>query len=152
MRVSCQCGSVNFDTPQSKPLALYHCHCTQCQKQSASAFGTSAIFPAEGIFPLSPDLQSKLRVWTRPTKEGRTTDGYFCNICGVRVLHRKRNADGSETSNVSVKGGLVDGLDWSQGEHIFTDTAVFPIPPGAIRWEGTPASFGKEKSSETPNE
>lgn len=100
MKVSCQCGSVGFDTPQSKPLALYHCHCTQCQKQSASAFGTSAIFPAEGIFPLSADLQSKLGVWTRPTKEGRTTDGYFCKACGVRVMHRKRNADGSERSMV----------------------------------------------------
>lgn len=45
---------------------------------------------------------------------------------------------------VSVKGGLVDGLDWSQGEHIFTNTAVFPIPDGARKWEGMPDSFGKE--------
>lgn len=45
---------------------------------------------------------------------------------------------------VSVKGGLVDGLDWSQGEHIFTETAVFPIPSGATRWEAMPDSFGKE--------
>lgn len=100
MRVSCQCGSVEFDTLQSKPLALYHCHCTQCQKQSASAFGTSAVFSAEGIFPLSAELQSKLQVWSRPTIAGRRTDGYFCKSCGVRVMHRKRNADGSETSKV----------------------------------------------------
>lgn len=103
MRVSCQCGSVEFDTLQSKPLALYHCHCTQCQKQSASAFGTSAIFSTGGIFPLSAELQSKLQVWSRPTIAGRRTDGYFCKSCGVRVMHRKRNADGSETSKVCKK-------------------------------------------------
>lgn len=45
---------------------------------------------------------------------------------------------------MSVKGGLVDGLDWSQGEHIFTNTAVFPIPAGARSWEGEPDTFGKE--------
>lgn len=138
MRVTCQCGSVDFDTTQDKPLEVYHCHCTHCQKQSASAFGTSAIFPAEGIFPLSPDLQSKLQVWTRPSKEGRTSTGHFCKTCGCRVMHRIKNADGCERPTVSIKGGLVEGLDWSSAEHIFTSTAVFPIPEGARRWAGTP--------------
>ena len=39
---------------------------------------------------------------------------------------------------MSIKGGLIDGLDWSQGKHIFTGTAVVQIPPGVERWEGTP--------------
>lgn len=65
-------------------------------------------------------------------------DCYFCSTCGVRVMHRTRNADGSTRPTVSVKGGLVDGLDWSQGKHIFTGTAVVPIPEGVERWEGTP--------------
>lgn len=140
MRVSCQCGNVDFDTPQSKPLAVYHCHCTQCQKQSASAFGTSAIFPADGIFPLSLDLQAKVQAWTRPTTEGRTSTGYFCKVCGCRVMHRIKNVDGLERPTVSVKGGLVDDLDWSSAEHIFVGTAVFPIPDGATRWEGLSGS------------
>lgn len=114
MNVTCQCGSVSFKIPQDKPLALYHCHCTQCRKQSASAFGTSAIFPVDGIFPLSPELEAHLQLWTRPAKEGRTTLGYFCKTCGVRVMHRTKNADGVERSTVSVKGGLVDGLDCEQ--------------------------------------
>ncbi len=63
MEVQCQCGAVSFTTPTPEPIALYHCHCTQCRKQSASAFGTSAIFSAEGIFPLSPDLEAKLGTW-----------------------------------------------------------------------------------------
>lgn len=45
MDASCQCGSVTFKTPLEKPLALYICHCTECRRQTSSAFGTSAIFP-----------------------------------------------------------------------------------------------------------
>lgn len=138
MKVTCQCGSVEFDILQTSPLALYHCHCTQCQKQSASAFGTSATFSAEDVFPLSQDLHAKLQLWTRPANEGRTLDCYFCKACGVRIIHRVRSADGEEKLTVSIKGGLISGLDWSQGKHIYTETAVVPIPCGVEKWEGAP--------------
>lgn len=138
MDVKCQCGLVAFKTPTPEPLNVYHCHCIECQKQASSAFGTSAIFPADGIFPLSPELKANLRVWTRPSKEGRTVDCYFCKECGVRILHRIREADGQERSTVSIKGGLVEGLDWSKAGHIFARSAVFPIPETAVRYEASP--------------
>ncbi|KAK3314192.1 Mss4-like protein [Apodospora peruviana] len=138
MKVQCQCGAVSFETPTPAPTAVYHCHCTECQRQSSSAFGTSAIFPANGLFPLSADLQAKLGCWTRPAKEGRTMDCYFCNACGVRIMHRIRNADGQERPTVSIKGGAVKDLDWSEATHIYTRSAVVPIPPGAEKYETTP--------------
>lgn len=45
MNGSCQCGAVTFTTPTPQPVELWHCHCTDCRKQSGSAFGTSAFFP-----------------------------------------------------------------------------------------------------------
>lgn len=45
MNASCQCGAVTFKTPLPQPLALYICHCTECRRQTGSAFGSSAIFP-----------------------------------------------------------------------------------------------------------
>ncbi len=45
MDARCQCGAVAFKTPLPKPLAIYICHCSQCRRQTSSAFGTSAIFP-----------------------------------------------------------------------------------------------------------
>ena len=60
MNVSCQCGSVRFKTPTPAPIDLFHCHCGECQKQSSSAFGTSAIFPVAGLFPLEAKLESQL--------------------------------------------------------------------------------------------
>jgi hypothetical protein len=138
MDVSCQCGSVKFKTPATKPLALYHCHCTECRKQSASAFGTSAIFTASPLFPLSSELQQKLNFYTRPTKSGGEMNCYFCPTCGVRVIHRGRKADGSEKEMISIKGGCIDGLDWSGAQHIYTRSAVVPIPADSRRWEASP--------------
>ncbi|KAK3689724.1 Mss4-like protein [Podospora appendiculata] len=138
MKVRCQCKAVSFETPTPAPLSVYHCHCTECQLQSASAFGTSAVFPAAGLFPLAPDLQAKLGCWTRPAQEGRTLDCYFCKVCGVRVMHRIRNADGKERSTVSIKGGLVEGLRYEGAKHIFVRSAVVPIPDGVEKFEAAP--------------
>ncbi|KAK4113146.1 hypothetical protein N656DRAFT_644348 [Canariomyces notabilis] len=138
MEVSCQCALINFTTPTASPLSVYHCHCTQCRVQSGSAYGTSAIFPAAGIFPLAPDLSSNLGVWTRNAKEGRTMDCYFCKRCGTRVMHRIRQADGTERETVSIKGGLVKGLQWKGAMHIYTESAVVDIPEGVKRWEREP--------------
>lgn len=142
MDVKCQCGTISFHTPTPQPMALYHCHCLECRKQSASAFGTSAIFPADGIFPFSDDLASNLGLWCRPGGEesaGKSImDCYFCKVCGVRVMHRIRGEDGVAKGTVSVKGGCVEGLSWEGGKHIFCRSAVVPIPEGAERWEGSP--------------
>lgn len=136
MEVTCQCGTVSFTTPTAAPLTVYHCHCTECRKQSSSAFGTSALFPAAGLFPLPPALSAKLGVWTRPAGEGRTMDCYFCRVCGVRVMHHVRERD-----TVSVKGGLVKGLRWAGAAHIFTRSAVVDVPAGVERWEGGPPAM-----------
>lgn len=148
MQVACQCGAVSFTTPAPAPLGLHHCHCTECRKQSASAYGTSAVFPAAGLFPLSADLAAKLGLWTRPANEGRTVDCYFCKDCGVRVMHRIREADGSERETVNIKGGLIEGLEWKGASHIFTKSAVVDIPDGVKTWEGEPEDKPWLKSSD----
>ncbi len=38
----CQCGTVRYEITDD-PVALYVCHCRECQKQSSSAFGISVI-------------------------------------------------------------------------------------------------------------
>ncbi len=150
MDVKCQCGTVAFKTPTATPTSgVYHCHCTECQKQSASAFGTSVLFPAEGIFPLSEDLKSKLGMWNRPTNEGRTMDCYFCKRCGARVVHRVRGPDGKERDTIVIKGGLIEGLDMKGATHIYVRSAVVEIPEGAVKWDTMPEPYqalgGNEK-------
>lgn len=120
-------------------MKLYHCHCTECQKQSASAFGTSAIFTSEGMVPIPEELEEKLSVYSRTGEEsGGRIDCYFCTKCGVRVMHRTRDTEGSERGKIVIKGGCIDGLDWKGGVHIYTRSAVVPIPEDAEQYEGAP--------------
>ncbi|KAK0657238.1 glutathione-dependent formaldehyde-activating [Cercophora newfieldiana] len=121
MDASCQCGAVAFKTPLPKPLALYICHCSECRRQTSSAFGTSAIFPKFEI----PDT-TLLSCYTRSTSNGQTLNCYFCKQCGTRLIHATPGKN-----VVSVKGGCIDGLDWKAAIHIWTKSAMVPIPEGS---------------------
>ncbi|GAW17781.1 hypothetical protein ANO14919_072480 [Xylariales sp. No.14919] len=141
LTVRCQCGRVSFPTPTAAPLTVYFCHCTECQKQSSSAFGTSAIFPAAGLFPLSPELESKIKKYTRDTDKGNKMDCYFCTECGSRLFHRLVGKDGTPRPTVSIKGGCVERLDWSHGSHIYVRSAVMKIPDDWERYETVPPNL-----------
>ena len=41
----CRCGQVHFEV-KSKPLITMACHCTGCQRMTASAFSLSALYPS----------------------------------------------------------------------------------------------------------
>jgi hypothetical protein len=78
----CQCGAVRYAI-SAEPLAVYVCHCRECQKQSASAFGISVLVPRDA-FRVE---RGEVRIWSRPTDSGRTLDCMFCAECGSRVWH-----------------------------------------------------------------
>ncbi|KAL7897004.1 Mss4-like protein [Trichoderma sp. SZMC 28014] len=135
MDARCQCGAVSFKTPLPEPLALYICHCSECKKQTGSAFGTSAIYPR---FKL-PETEN-LNCYARPTASGETLYCYFCRLCGTRLIHL------AQSQNVlSVKGGCIEGLDWSKAIHIWTKSAMVPIPEGTESYSerSSSAEFGQ---------
>jgi hypothetical protein len=137
MNGSCACGAVTFTTPTSKPMSLFHCHCIDCRKQSSSAFGTSATFP---FFSVAED--PAVSFFVKNCDSGRKKRCYFCMKCGSRIIHATI-VKGGQPATVSVKGGLLDGLDWSGAIHIYCRSAVVPIPEGAERWDGEPG-LGKK--------
>ncbi|KAH7378305.1 Mss4-like protein [Pyrenochaeta sp. MPI-SDFR-AT-0127] len=138
MNGSCACGTVKFTTPTSKPTLLFHCHCIDCRKQSSSAFGTSAIFPFFRV-----DDNPSVSFFVRQCDTGNKQRCYFCKECGSRIMHMYILDDGNPAT-VAVKGGLLEGLDWSGGKHIFCRSAVVPIPEGVERWEAEP-DFAEKK-------
>ncbi|KAK3988496.1 Mss4-like protein [Cladorrhinum sp. PSN332] len=155
--LSCQCGHITLKTPpRSLLLGMAHCHCALCQKQSASAFGTSIYFPSSSVFPLSPELQSKLSVYKHNDSEsGNTMHCYFCPKCGVRIMHMGVKPDGEVRELMSFKGGLVDDreLDWTSGDlgqvkHIWTKSAVMPLAEGWECYEKYPDGPGLTKEAE----
>jgi hypothetical protein len=126
----CQCGAVRYEIAR-EPLAVYVCHCRECRKQSASAFGISLLVPKDA-FRL---LQGEVRTWSRRTDSGRTLDCMFCPACGSRVWHASPGA-----ATVTVKGGSLDRpVDLAGAVHIWTSRKL----PGVVIPEGA-AWFAEE--------
>ncbi len=107
----CQCGAVCYEIAGS-PVALYVCHCRECRKQSASAFGISLIVRRIDF----RFTKGSTRRWSRKTDSGRILHCAFCPDCGSRLVHE----GGPERDVISVKGGSVDQpLDLSEAVHIW---------------------------------
>lgn len=127
----CQCGAVRYGVTVNR-LTAYACHCLECQKQSASAFGISVPVPSAGF-----QILGAMKVWRRPTDSGAFTDCWFCEACGTRLYHQGHR----ETDWVTLKGGSLDRADLlTPAAHIWVkrkqpwvvlpaDTPVFETQP-----------------------
>jgi hypothetical protein len=106
----CQCGAARYSIG-APPLAFYFCHCSECQKQSSSAFGQSLQVEAAAV-----TFTGELRQYSRPTDSGGTIDCFFCPQCGSRVYHRTPGAE-----LLTIKGGTLDERSWLMpAGHIWT--------------------------------
>ncbi len=124
----CQCGAIRFRLTVT-PKRVYCCHCTECRRQSSSAFGISVIVPSDGMEVQRGEPQ----VWTRPTASGDMLDCAFCSECGSRLWHRAAEC-------ISVKGGALDNVP-EPTAHIWLDSKLpwVVIPDGVERWAQEPA-------------
>ncbi|KIW21155.1 hypothetical protein PV08_01735 [Exophiala spinifera] len=133
MQGRCQCDAVRFTTPVPNPFKWFVCHCLECRRQSSSAFGISAIFPAFDIRAAATKGGDEIGVFTHSnTASGNTKTCYFCKRCGTRFMHH-----GHGGANVAVKGGCLDDVDGdclASATHIWTKRALMPIPEGAESW------------------
>lgn len=128
----CQCGAVRYEF-FGAPVKLFVCHCRECQRQSASAFGIGVFVPRER-FHLT---RGTPKFWSRPTDAGNTLECAFCPDCGSRLWHQRVG----NTETVSIKGGSLDEpIDLASAVHIWT-TRKLPgiiIPQGAVQFPGQP--------------
>lgn len=137
MDASCQCGAVTFTTPTSQPTHFWICHCTECQKQSGSAFAASAFFP----FFEPPTSNADLGKWTRKCDSGNTLICYFCKVCGARLIHQTQTPDGQNEDSTTVRAGALDSredLPWTSAPHIWTRSALVGIPKGVMTYPEEP--------------
>lgn len=137
--VTCQCRYISFRTPTTRPLRIACCHCTSCRKQAASAFGSSAFYPTDSfISNLPQEVKDRLQLFTVTADSGNKKHCYFCPECGVRLYAHSHKPDGTPVGIVSIKAGCVEGLEWKDVIHIWTKSAVVPIPEGVKQYEKGP--------------
>ncbi len=121
---SCQCGEIGYQST-GEPLALYICHCQECRKQSASAFGISLDVPRAN-FRIT---QGTPKYWSRPTDSGKTIRCAFCPTCGSRLWHESESSD-----TLSIKAGSLDEpINLSNAIHVWVKRKL----PGVIIPDGT---------------
>ncbi len=131
----CQCGAVQYRV-QGGAQTVFACHCTQCQRQSASAFGM-ALWVRDAQVALSgPPLQD----WTRTTPSGKAMTGRFCTVCGTRLFHQV-DLPGAP---LSIKPGtLNDTRALRPVAHIWTASKQpwVQLDEAVLQYPGNPPDF-----------
>ena len=80
LKGSCQCGEISYELSGS-PIALYRCHCTDCQTGSGAAFGMS-MWVKKDDFELTSGV---LKSFVRTADSKAKIESFFCGSCGVRI-------------------------------------------------------------------
>ncbi len=128
----CQCGAVRYRL-EGEPVALVACHCTECQRQSGSAFGMSLIVPKHAFQLLSGEPKQ----FDRTADSGRSVECAFCPACGTRIYHEPS----SRKDTLNIKPGTLDDTSWlSPALHVWTKSKQpwVLIPEGVRSFEGQP--------------
>ena len=131
----CQCRSVAYKIT-SPPLAVYACHCTECQRQSGSAFSLSLVAERDSVLI----AEGKPAAWERHHESGRVIDCLFCAKCGTRLFHEPR----ANTKVTIVKPGSLDDTSWLfPVGHIWTRSAQpwVAIPKDGANCDVKPAGL-----------
>jgi hypothetical protein len=95
----CQCGTVRYEVV-GDPVMVGACHCSDCQRQSGSAFGMSFIVAREAFRLLSGNVKT----FTRTADSGRAATCTFCPECGTQIYQEPDFLK----DMVSVKPGTLD--------------------------------------------
>jgi len=115
----CPCGAVRYEIG-AFPLLLYACHCTNCQRESGSAFALNMPVSTEA-FRIT---QEKPRAWRSVRDSGARTASWFRGDCAGR-LYGERD---TRPSSLNVQAGTLDDTAWLVPvAHLFMSSAQ--------RWE-----------------
>jgi len=102
-RGGCACGEIKYHV-SSKPLAMFNCHCVDCQKASGGTFVSVALFRESDLNIIS----GSPRYHRVHGESGRWTDRGFCHNCGTPLFAKGEIAPGL----ISIKPGSLYDASW----------------------------------------
>jgi hypothetical protein len=95
----CRCGELRFRA-EGEPLVTAACHCTGCQRMTASAFSLTSVYP-------SPTFAVTSGEPVIGGARGAETQHFFCPSCMSWVFTRPRDMG----EIVNVRSTLFDEVD-----------------------------------------
>jgi hypothetical protein len=129
----CLCGSVSYKL-EAEPFAQALCFCTNCQRQTGTAFSV-VIGVARDAFKVEGDTLASID--TDGEIHGTTTHRHFCSACGSPIY----SAIDAQPELVYVKAGTLDDPSWLEPNiEVFTRSALpwAPHLENAMRFETMP--------------
>ena len=110
----CLCGDVRYSAT-GEPNVISTCHCTDCQKQSGSAFVEVVAVPNDTFM-----LHGTTHSFTYAGDSGRKKTGSFCPRCGSMLTIYAEGFPGMTL----IMGGTLDDTSWLKPTiQLFCDSA-----------------------------
>ncbi|MDJ0788900.1 MAG: GFA family protein [Myxococcota bacterium] len=127
----CLCGDLRFELSEN-PISVYACHCTDCQKETGSAFVVSATVRSEAFEWTTGAPET----WHVTLPDGRIKGSEYCPRCTSKLGGQSR-FEGVR----SVDTGAFDDTSWlTPPVHIWTRSAQpwIRFPEGALLYDQSP--------------
>ena len=112
----CACGAVTYSM-KSKPIVVHCCHCSECQRQTGSAFVLNAIIETENVAFDGPVAEMTL-----PTPSGKGQVVTQFRDCGVAIFSSYLSRQG-KLRNIRV-GTLDQAKACPPDAHIYTSSKL----------------------------
>jgi len=112
----CNCGAIRYSI-ETEPETVMVCHCSNCRRQSGSAFSVNLLVPSDKV-DISGDA---VHYFDRQTDSGNLLLRSFCGRCGSPICSRR---DLGAALTV-IKVGTLDEPDrFAPTVQIWTDSAL----------------------------
>lgn len=129
----CLCSAVTF-TVDAEPVWQGVCHCSNCQRQTASAFSVIVGVPSKALRVDGSTLSS----FKTPSEGYRsTTERWFCSACGSPLYSTIE----SMPDLAFLKAGTIDDISWLRPTAEIWTRSAQPWAPhfeGVQRFEQIP--------------
>jgi hypothetical protein len=110
----CQCGAVRYRL-NAAPLAVYACHCKDCQRFSGTTHTISMVVRAADVELLGGALHG----FDKAADSGRIVRMLGCSSCGTKIWNEPQASPGT----LILKAGNLDDMSWAQPiGNIWTDS------------------------------
>jgi hypothetical protein len=133
----CLCGALRYEITRP-PVVAYTCHCTACQRLSASAFSSALVVAAEACRFTGAEPRS----FQRGADSGRTVTRWVCAGCGTWICNGAKPGTAPPGAFVALRAGTLDDTSWLRpSAHFWTRSAQpwVTLPEGGTRFETQPA-------------